>query len=735
MKKKEDNGYKKISVIHKGQGGSSVFLAIDSKRNVLTAIKCIPKSSIEKDSDKQFRRELQNLHNLKHPNIIRILDFLCNKTTNYIVLEYCNGGNLHEYMKKYMIKNKAPLNEFFIQKILKQIAPALEFMHSKNVIHRDIKLENILLNFNNYPNIPKNGKAPQALKFTEKSLNKDFSVKITGLNFSKDLIHDNMGSTILGSPCYMSPDMVQKYEGKSGNKYNTSMDLWSLGVITYELLTGTTPFIGQDVNELFKSIESGVYKLPNKLKPSVEIVSLINGLLQYYPEKRLNWEQIREHPFFTKDVQDFNYIDLELYNQGEKKDFEIDSKNFNSDNLLWIYFKCKSLEGIKVDKINQKEIEKENLKKKLDKKKVINEEVKKATEQEKIEKEKEKEEINKMKKNAEEEKKKAELEKIKRQEEQEKLIKEENDLNNKKAQLLQADEKNKKGSEQNQKKTDELKELEKKLEQIKIDKENAGQRLQNINQKIAEAEKTKRFTEQKIKKMTQNDNGDQLISEKHENEIKKLNEEKNNKFNEIEQLKKEEEIKQQKYLKEKEDLEKKKNAITEEKKKLENEMNKTNEVKNKINDKDKQLQNLEDELKQKELEKEQKLQKIKEESEAIKKQINEYNKIIEEKEKEKEKAKEKEKEKEKEKAKEEKEKKDEVEEKEEEEMEKKDIFSSFVQFNKEDYDKVVTDEWETISEKDVNFDDDGEIDIEPCNEDFEIIENYVDLELAKNEAQ
>ena len=76
------------------------------------------------------------------------------------------------------------------------------------------------------------------------------------------------------------------------------MDLWPLGVITYELLTGITPFIG--VNELFKSIESGVYKLQNKLKPSVEIISLINGLLQYYPEKRLNWDQIREHPFLQK---------------------------------------------------------------------------------------------------------------------------------------------------------------------------------------------------------------------------------------------------------------------------------------------------------------------------------------------------------------------------------------------------------------------------------------------------
>ncbi len=169
MKKKEENRYKKIGVIHKGQGDTSVYLAIDGKKNVLTAIKSIPKNKMDKDAEKNFRRELQNLHNLKHPNIIQILDYLNNKNTNYIILEYCNGGNLGEYVKKYINKNKAPLNEFFIQKLLRQIAPALEYMHSKNIIHRDIKLENILLNFNNYPNIPKNGKAPQPLKFSEKS--------------------------------------------------------------------------------------------------------------------------------------------------------------------------------------------------------------------------------------------------------------------------------------------------------------------------------------------------------------------------------------------------------------------------------------------------------------------------------------------------------------------------------------------------------------------------------------
>ena len=717
MKKKEENNYKKIGVLHKGANDSSVYLAIDSKKNILTAIKSIPKNKMDQEAQKNFRRELQNLHNLKHPNIIHILDYLNNQSYNYIVLEYCNGGNLREYLQKYMEKNNAPLNEFFIQKILRQIAPALEFMHSKNIIHRDIKLENILLNFNTYPNIPKNGKRPQALKFSEKSLNKDFSAKITGLNFSKDLIQDNMGSTILGTPLYMSPDVVERLDNKTNKKYNTSADLWSLGVITYELLTGTTPFVGSKYEEVFQNIEKGSYKLPKKLKPSIEIISFINGLLQYYPEKRYDWEQIKQHPFLTKNVEDFNFVDLELYSDGEKKEVEINSKSGDKDNLLWIFFKLKGLEGVKVDKINQKE--KESLPK-IDKKKVINEEVRKATQQEKIEKELEKQKIKKMKEEAIENKKKAELEKQKYQKEQEKLIKEENEINSKREKLIQENEKNKKGSEENTKKTNELKELEKKLETIKKEKENMGQQLQKIEINIAETEKHKKFTEKKIKEMTKiNDNN--INDENFKKELKKLNEEKNNKFNEVEKLKKEEEIKQKQFIKEKEELEIKKNVISEEKKKLENEVNKNNEVKSKINDTDKQLQNLEDELKQKEQEKEIELQKIKEATEELKKQINEYNKIIEEKQKEKEK---------KEEEKQEEEKKEE----EEKEGEKK-IFGSFIQFEKEEIEKEMNDEWEKISEKDVNFEDDEEIDIDQLCGEYEIVENYVDTEIAKNEGK
>ena len=77
------------------------------------------------------------------------------KNNTYIALEYCNGGNLHQYQKFYEKTTKTTLNELYIQKIMQQIAPALEYMHSNNIIHRDIKLQNILINFNSYPIVNK----------------------------------------------------------------------------------------------------------------------------------------------------------------------------------------------------------------------------------------------------------------------------------------------------------------------------------------------------------------------------------------------------------------------------------------------------------------------------------------------------------------------------------------------------------------------------------------------------
>ena len=241
------DNYRLLKKIGEGKTGD-VFLGIDTKSNTLVAIKRIERNNLTEHGIKNIRRELEILHKMNHQNIISLKNF--RKSTNhfYIILEYCNGGDLYTYTKKYIKVNKHPLNELYIQNIIKQIAPAIEYMHSKNIIHRDIKLENILINFDNYPNLPENGNLPPELKFEDKSLNKLFTIKIADLGYSKDLIKDNEASTILGNPINMAPDIIDKEKGKK--TYNTSTDLWSLGVITYELLTGSPPFMGKTSEEI-----------------------------------------------------------------------------------------------------------------------------------------------------------------------------------------------------------------------------------------------------------------------------------------------------------------------------------------------------------------------------------------------------------------------------------------------------------------------------------------------------
>ena len=271
----------------------------------------------------------------------------------------------------YMKENKKPLNDFYIQKIIKQVILAIEYMHLRNIIHRNIKLENILLNFDNYFGLAENGKLPPQLTFNDKSLN----------NCCKILKNQSETSTIIGNP-NSAPDILNAGKGNKG--YDKSVDLWSLGVITYELLTGSPPFKGKTSEEIFNSIQEGTYTLPNNLKCSTEIISFINGLLQYSPEKRLNWEQIKSHPFLNKNPGDFEYIELVKISENEQ--IKLNSKD--SDNSLWRLFKCENL-NLNLDNLNQKEIEKPDVKAMLKKTVILNNDIKKASEEEEIEKKKE----------------------------------------------------------------------------------------------------------------------------------------------------------------------------------------------------------------------------------------------------------------------------------------------------------------------------------------------------------
>ena len=680
-----------------GEGASAtVYTGVDVKTNQIVAVKSIKNETLKNEKGREnLKREVEILRKMDHENIVKILNYKQTKQNNYIILEYCNGGTLYDYKESVRKKTGKGLNELFIQKILKQLTKGLKYMHSQNIIHRDIKLENILLNFNSIQNIAKKGLIlPQKLKYEEVSLNNSFTIKIADLGYSKDLSSDT-AATILGTPMYMSPDMINKMNNMEpeNKNYNSSIDLWSLGVMTYELLTGTTPFDGNSPDDVFKNISKGIYNLPKNLKPSIEIISFINGLLQYYPEKRLNWAQIMEHPFLNKTVSEFNFIDLETISDNDKKNIELDSKN--CDNLLWVFFKCKN-SNMKIDKVNEKEIKKPEVQKNIDKNKVINEEVQKALAQEKIALAKEIENANKMKKNALEDKKNAENEKNKLQKEKQQIIENEKKIKEMKDKLLKENEKQEKNSNivvENEKK---LKNLENDLKNLQKEKNGSENKLKNLEIKLNEIQCIIKNSEKEINKLN-NEQKDNTINNNKKEELEKLKNENISKAKEIEKLKDEQKKLESEHKKENFALKKDLIEVLNEKKNLEGKMNDISSMNDRIKEKEDEMKNLENKIQQVSEEKQKEIDDKREENEKKRKLIEEINKKNEE-------------------------------------ENNKGIFRSFIEFNENDVNQeMIKDyEWEEINKSDVDSLSYVDIDTDVID-DYDIVETYVDDETEKNE--
>ena len=148
----------------------------------------------------------------------------------------------------------------------------------------------------------------------------------------------------------MAPDIIQCDEN---HKYNNSVDFWSLGTVMYELLIGKPPFYNKNYKKLFSEILNGIYSYPKNINISIESISFINGLLQFDPKKRFNWNDIKEHPFIKNNYENFHKIKLTLNipESDEKlKLIELDSKNY--DNFIWIVFQDNNQVGVRLDQIN-----------------------------------------------------------------------------------------------------------------------------------------------------------------------------------------------------------------------------------------------------------------------------------------------------------------------------------------------------------------------------------------------
>lgn len=249
-----------------GEGSyGKVKLATHKLTGRKVAIKIIPKIHAE-----NLTREIHHHRYLHHPNIISLLEVIPTETKIYIVLEYCEGGELYDFL---VVRGR--LRENLARKMFGQLCRAVKYCHDRRVVHRDLKLENILLDSHN-------------------------NIKLADFGFTRECESKRLLETICGSTGYSAPEMLR------GNKYSgLEIDIWSLGVILYTLLCGVLPFDDDDENEMRNKIIKGEYEMEEFL--SDEAQDLIRSILQLEPSERPTLKQILQHAWFKmKDEEEYD---------------------------------------------------------------------------------------------------------------------------------------------------------------------------------------------------------------------------------------------------------------------------------------------------------------------------------------------------------------------------------------------------------------------------------------------
>ena len=326
----ELQGYRFDKEIGKG-AFSMVYLATKTDTGERYAIKRIDKSFV---TDKRYKKYLNNeifiLNNAKHENIIKFFGVKTTMNYLYLIFEYCDGGDLQSCLNKYMDKFNKPFPEEIVQYIMRQIISGFVYLHGRQILHRDIKLENILVKFKSEED-----------KNNLNMLKTD--IKITDFGFSRYLKGDNLAKSVLGNPINMDPKILRKMariENDSDFGYDQKADIWSLGTITYELLIGCPAFDATSYDELIQKIEKGNYRIPHDISLSKEAIAFLNGMMRYDPKTRLSIDELAKQFFLTKDISTFHYIHLRKSKLDLAQSIVINAKEEKNSNInnIWSFY-------------------------------------------------------------------------------------------------------------------------------------------------------------------------------------------------------------------------------------------------------------------------------------------------------------------------------------------------------------------------------------------------------------
>ena len=229
--------------------------------NQIVAIKKIMKKGKKEKELKNLRQEIDILHRLYHENIIQCLDSFETNSEFCLVTELATG-QLYE-----IIQEDKKLPEKQIKEIALQLTSALFYLHNNNIIHRDIKPQNVLISASGI-------------------------IKICDFGFARAIDNKTMITSIKGTPLYMAPELLKEYP------YNKKADLWSLGVILYELYVGQPPFYTNNFQTLLHKIAKEEIRYPDSMSPDFK--DFLKGLLVKNPKDRWDWPKILSHPFLKE---------------------------------------------------------------------------------------------------------------------------------------------------------------------------------------------------------------------------------------------------------------------------------------------------------------------------------------------------------------------------------------------------------------------------------------------------
>ncbi|KAB1274430.1 Serine/threonine-protein kinase BRSK1 [Camelus dromedarius] len=252
--------YRLEKTLGKGQTGL-VKLGVHCITGQKVAIKIVNREKLSESVLMKVEREIAILKLIEHPHVLKLHDVYENKKYLYLVLEHVSGGELFDYLVK-----KGRLTPKEARKFFRQIVSALDFCHSYSICHRDLKPENLLLDEKN-------------------------NIRIADFGMASLQVGDSLLETSCGSPHYACPEVIkgEKYDGRRA-------DMWSCGVILFALLVGALPFDDDNLRQLLEKVKRGVFHMPHFIPPDCQ--SLLRGMIEVEPEKRLSLEQIQKHPWY-----------------------------------------------------------------------------------------------------------------------------------------------------------------------------------------------------------------------------------------------------------------------------------------------------------------------------------------------------------------------------------------------------------------------------------------------------